>query len=198
MKGLGVLSIALAIMLTGCASAPPDRVVLLPGPGGKVGKVAVIAGGAPTVIDNAYGTATIDTAGKIAQTTADKTAVEHDFAVVLEALPPRPISHMLYFENNSDVLTPTSAHDASVILAEVATRPLADIIVIGHTDTMGESHYNDQLSKQRAEKLRQSLIELGGDPKRISTAGRGERELLVPTPDETPEPRNRRAELTVR
>ena len=198
MKGLGVLSIALAIMLTGCASAPPDRVVLLPGPGGKIGKVAVIAGGAPTVIDNAYGTATIDTAGKIAQTTADKTAVQHDFAVVLEALPPRPISHTLYFENNSDVLTSASAHDASEILAEVATRPLADIIVIGHTDTMGESHYNDQLSKQRAEKLRQSLIELGGDPKRISSAGRGERELLVPTPDETPEPRNRRAELTVR
>lgn len=198
MKKLRLISVALAITLTGCASAPPDRVVLLPGPGGKVGKVAVMAGGAPTVIDNAYGTATIDTAGKIAQTTAAADAVRHDFAAALDALPPRPISHTLYFQNDSDALTPESARQATGILTEVATRPVADIVVIGHTDTMGEAGYNDQLSLQRAQALRESLIGLGGDPHRITAAGRGERELLVPTSDETPEPRNRRAELIVR
>jgi outer membrane protein OmpA-like peptidoglycan-associated protein len=32
----------------------------------------------------------------------------------------------------------------------------------------------------------------------IQVAGRGEREPLVPTPDEAAEPRNRRVEITVR
>ena len=186
------------IALAGCAAAPTERVVLLPGAGGKVGKVAVSASGAPIVIADAYGMATVDTAGKIEQTTVAADAVRHDFAAALDALPPRPISHTLYFQNDSDALTPESARQATGILTEVATRPVADIVVIGHTDTMGEAGYNDQLSLQRAQALRESLIGLGGDPHRITAAGRGERELLVPTSDETPEPRNRRAELIVR
>ena len=177
------------VVLAGCSTTPTERVVLLPGPDGKVGKVAVSAGGAPTVIDNAYGAASVDSAGTI---------VHRDFATVLESLPPRPISHTLYFENDSDVLTRTSAREAETVLSDIAARPVADVVIIGHTDTMGEASYNDQLSLQRAEKLRQSLIKLGGDPHRLSIAGRGERELLVPTQDETPEPRNRRAELSVR
>ena len=99
---------------------------------------------------------------------------------------------------NSDQLTKKSAEEAKTILADIAARPVADIVIIGHTDTMGELAYNDKLSLQRAESLRQQLIKLGGDPKRLSVAGRGEREPLIPTPDETPEPRNRRAELIVR
>lgn len=186
------------LALVACANEPTERLILLPGANGKVGKVAVSAGGAPTMIDQAYGAATIDRAGKIVQETTERSSVERDFASVLDALPPRPISHTLYFENDSDVLTATSAHEAQAILAEIATRSVADIVVIGHTDTMGDTSYNDALSLQRAEKLRELLVGLGGDPRRISIAGRGERELLVPTSDEVPEPRNRRAEISVR
>ncbi|MBI2801548.1 MAG: OmpA family protein [Gammaproteobacteria bacterium] len=173
--------------------------ILLPGANGKVGRVGVSASGAvPTVIDQAYGAATINPSGKIVQKTAERSEVQHDFGSTLDALPPRPISHTLYFENDSDILTSASAVEAQAILAEIAARPVADIVVIGHTDTMGDASYNDALSLQRAEKLRKLLIELGGDPRRISAAGRGERELLAPTSDEAPEPRNRRAEISVR
>lgn len=70
--------------------------------------------------------------------------------------------------------------------------------MIGHTATVGKLEYNDQLSLQRATVVRERLIKLGGDGSRISVAGRGEREPLVPAADEVPEARNRRAEISVR
>ena len=42
------------------------------------------------------------------------------------------------------------------------------------------------------------MVELGIPPSRIQAAGRGERELLVPTADDVAEPRNRRVEISVR
>jgi outer membrane protein OmpA-like peptidoglycan-associated protein len=42
------------------------------------------------------------------------------------------------------------------------------------------------------------LVEIGIPAGRNRTAGRGERELLVPTTDNTEEPRNRRVEINVR
>ncbi len=71
-------------------------------------------------------------------------------------------------------------------------------MVIGHTDTVGTMSYNDQLSLARAERMREMLIELGIAPERIQARGRGKRELLIATPDDVREPRNRRVEINVR
>jgi OmpA-OmpF porin, OOP family len=188
----------LSATLAACAAGPQDRVVLLPGPEGKVGAVAVNPGGAETVLASAYASARFDAQGGIEQTTSSATQVASDFGPVLAALPPRPVSYTLYFELDSDRLTADSAAQARTVLAEIAARPVADVVVIGHTDRAGELAYNDQLSRQRAAALRARLIESGGDPARISVAGRGEREPLVPTDDGVAEPRNRRAELSVR
>ena len=70
--------------------------------------------------------------------------------------------------------------------------------MIGHTDTVGTLSYNDKLSLARAERLREMLVSLGIAPERVQSAGRGKRELLVPTDDNTAEPRNRRVEISVR
>ena len=192
--GLALLTAALAA----CAAVPQDRVVLLPGPDGKVGAIAVNPGATETVLSAAYASARFDAKGKVQQDTTSAAQVASDFGPTLAALPPRPVSYTLYFELDSDQLTADSAAKARTVLAGIAARPVADVIVIGHTDRAGEVDYNDQLSRQRAEALRARLIELGGDPARISVAGRGEREPLVPTADGVAEPRNRRAELSVR
>ncbi|MGZ6040019.1 MAG: hypothetical protein ACXWKR_15220, partial [Phenylobacterium sp.] len=57
---------------------------------------------------------------------------------------------------------------------------------------------NDTLSRKRASDILNALIGQGLEPTISRAVGRGERELLVPTPDNTPEPRNRRVEVTVR
>jgi OmpA-OmpF porin, OOP family len=46
--------------------------------------------------------------------------------------------------------------------------------------------------------VRDELVRVGIPPDRISVAGRGEREPLIPTDDEVAEPRNRRVEINVR
>jgi flagellar motor protein MotB len=42
------------------------------------------------------------------------------------------------------------------------------------------------------------MVELGIPGERVQAAGRGKRELLVPTEDNISEPRNRRVEINVR
>jgi outer membrane protein OmpA-like peptidoglycan-associated protein len=70
--------------------------------------------------------------------------------------------------------------------------------VIGHTDTFASKQYNQRLSLQRADAIKDKLVHDGLNPKSISVAGRGELDLAVPTPPGVHEPRNRRVEITVR
>ncbi|MBG06465.1 MAG: hypothetical protein CMM59_20580 [Rhodospirillaceae bacterium] len=70
--------------------------------------------------------------------------------------------------------------------------------VTGHTDTLGSTKSNDRLSRKRAEEIRCVLIDQGLDPALVRAAGRGERELLVKTPDRTRNAKNRRVVVTVR
>lgn len=195
-----LLSCACAV---GCATPPPperptERVILLPGPDGETGRLMVNAPAGSTELARAYGTAAVTDAGRVTHAAGDADSIRREFAATLAGLPPRPVSHTLYFLPDSDVLTEASEAAAQAVLQDLASRPVADIVVIGHTDTMGDGAYNDALSLQRARTVRDLLVARGGDPARIEAAGRGERELRVPTPDETPEPRNRRAELSVR
>jgi outer membrane protein OmpA-like peptidoglycan-associated protein len=69
---------------------------------------------------------------------------------------------------------------------------------VGHADTTESPAYNDALSMRRAERVRSELEKLGVAAASITVLGRGERQLLVPTPDERHEPRNRRVEIEVR
>jgi outer membrane protein OmpA-like peptidoglycan-associated protein len=63
----------------------------------------------------------------------------------------------------------------------------------GHTDTVGSPAYNKTLSEQRAREVARYLEKTYGIPgSRLEAVGMGEKGLLVPTPDQTPEARNRR------
>jgi outer membrane protein OmpA-like peptidoglycan-associated protein len=120
------------------------------------------------------------------------------FGAALAAQPARPTSFILYFLEARDELTPDSRQLLGRIVDEIARRPAPEIVVIGHTDRVGAVPYNDTLSLRRAERVRDELVKVGIAAERIRVAGRGEREPLVPTPDEVAEPRNRRVEITVR
>lgn len=187
---------ALALLLAGCAT--PDRVVLLPDDSGKVGRLNVAARSGDTLLDSAYDTAAVAGGGAAQRSSSDPQQIRRDFGAVLDALPPAPVSYNLYFANDSDDLTAESRALAPDILAEIARRPAAEVVVIGHTDAVGEDDYNDKLSLQRAVAVRRQLAALGFDATRVAVAGRGKREPLVPAADGVHEPRNRRAEILVR
>jgi len=202
------LVISIALLAAGCARPPAapvatrpvsqDLVVVVPGPDGKVGAVTVTHDGQETTLDSAYATARVPGAGPVETGRTSEAEVRAIFGPALDAQPRRPVSFMLFFVFGTDSLTPESTAALGKIAGEVAERPEAEIIAIGHTDRVGSDQRNDALSLQRAERVRQELIGLGVSPDRVTAVGRGEREPLVPTEDEVAEPRNRRVEITIR
>lgn len=77
-------------------------------------------------------------------------------------------------------------------------RDPSEISIIGHTDTQGDAAYNTRLSLARAREAATILTGYDTGLKNISVQGFGEYDLLVPTADNVPEPRNRRVEIMIR
>jgi len=66
----------------------------------------------------------------------------------------------------------------------------------GHTDTVGSAEFNQILSERRAAAVRDHLISrYGVEPHRLTAVGFGQTQLLVPTPDNTPNADNRRVQV---
>ena len=199
MGGRGTLAVLALLLLVGCAKpARDDLYVLLPGAEGKTGALSVESGGQQAVLDQPYAAARVTEPGRVQPGTVTEQEARQAFGAALEAQPGRPISFTVYFLEGRDELTPDSRALLTTILDEIARRPAPEIVVIGHTDRVGAVPYNDALSLRRAERVRDELVKVGIAAERIRVAGRGEREPLVPTPDEVPEPRNRRVEIDVR
>lgn len=186
------------LILFGGEKVGNELVVVLPGPGGKVGTVIVQRRGERVVLDQAYAASRIVDGSAPQAQRLSEAEVGTGFGVALNALPERPKSFLVYFLEDSDELTPESRVSFEQILAELRGRSTPDVMVIGHSDRLASEEYNDRLSLQRAERVREELLKLGIEAGRIRTAGRGERELLVPTADGVAEPRNRRVEINVR
>lgn len=193
--GLRIIGLAGALALAGCQSAAPDLVVVLPSADGHTGAVVVERGSERTVLDRSYAASRT---GDKAPTRLDEKQVRDTFGPALDAMPPRPASFLLYFVTGTDELTALSKGELGRMLQELKRRPASDILVIGHTDRVGQQVENDRLSLMRAQRLKADLVEQGIPAERIQAAGRGEREPLVTTDDGIDEPRNRRVEISVR
>ena len=197
--------VALALVLAACGHAPGSPpttdvvVAVLPEDGGKVGAVVVHpASGDPTVLNSAYAGAHMRGAGKVEAVTLDRPQVDRTFGPALSALPMAPISYMVHFLEGSDELTPESHASLNRIAAELANRPAPEVVVIGHTDLVGNDQYNDALSTQRAQRVRDELVRAHVPADRIEVAARGKREPLFRTAEGVADPRNRRVEISVR
>jgi len=201
--GLGLASLLGAVLLAACASNR-NLVVVLPEANGHVGAVVVHSGASTAVLDRAYAAAAPrpKAAHPLKATAMDAARVDAIFGEALAALPAAPLSRSLFFENDSLTLTAASAAELKALLDTIKTRKAVEIVITGHTDTMGTDDYNDQLSRERAGAIKLALLptlqQYGVAADSVIAVGRGKRELLVQTPDQTAEPRNRRAEITVR
>ena len=84
------------------------------------------------------------------------------------------------------------------VIAAAKAHAFQDLVVIGHTDTMGAQPANYALGLKRAMMVRSLLVAAGLDASAIQVTSVGELDPLVKTADNTPEPRNRRVEIAVR
>ncbi|HZP34990.1 MAG TPA: OmpA family protein [Methylomirabilota bacterium] len=199
MRRHAALAALALLLLVGCARpARDDLYVLMPGADGKTGALTVDSAGKQAVLDQPYAAVRVKEPGQVAAGTITEQEARQAFGAALAAQPDRPLSFTLYFLEARDELTPDSRQILGRIVDELSRRPAPEIVVIGHTDRVGAVPYNDALSLRRAERVRDELVKVGVAPDRIRVEGRGEREPLVPTPDEVPEPRNRRVEISIR
>ena len=175
-----------------------ELVVVLPSANGHVGMVVVERRGERAVLNQAYAASRIQEGSAPQPERLPEGSVRQDFRAALQALPDRPKSFLVYFLEGKDEFTDESRIEFDRILAELRGRGAPDVVVIGHTDRVGNLQFNDRLSLQRAERVRGELVKLGIAASRVQVAGRGEREPLVATGDEVAEPRNRRVEISVR
>ena len=191
-----ILTLGSMVLLTGC---PRQALfVLLPNAeGGGVGAITIDDGKTMTALDQPYAAAESRADGT-APTAETQENISVIFRSAIAAQPILPHHFRLYFILGSNELTPESEFAYRAVFDDIKQRPAYEIEVIGFTDTLGDPPYNQALSLARAAAIRATLVGDGLDRQAISIAGRGKRDLLVPTADQTPEPRNRRVEITVR
>lgn len=203
-----VLATLAATLATACGprriagpSRPGDEmIVLLPDTeDGKVGRALVSnPSGSTDLASEREATQVATNQPPGSTSTLSEGDVKRIFGSALSALPPPPRRFTLNFQFESDELTAEARALVPDILQTVTEHVVPDVVVIGHTDTMGTGEANFKLGLKRAMTVRNLLVHGGLDPSAVDATSHGEEDLLIQTADETPEPRNRRVEIAVR
>ncbi|MCE9519401.1 MAG: OmpA family protein [Verrucomicrobia bacterium] len=107
----------------------------------------------------------------------------------------------LFFELNQAVLHPRAQKQLDIVASILKSSPQKKLKIGGYTDALGSDDYNLNLSKNRAEAVKQYFINHGVPVTQVETTGFGKQLPLSPNlkPDGTDNPegrsRNRRAEI---
>ena len=195
-KFIRYLVLASLIAFTGCAS--PDRIVLLPNADGSPSAVIVKTATGERVIDQPYEAVDVSQNGAITQSKETSESVRARYGSALDAQPKRATTYVLYYLNGKVEMTSESRAVVNKLKEDLKTRHVPEIIVVGHTDLVGSTEYNDELSLERAKDVRNILIATGIPDNLITISGRGKRDPVIKTADGVSEPRNRRVEISIR
>ncbi|WP_228462060.1 OmpA family protein [Alloalcanivorax profundimaris] len=101
------------------------------------------------------------------------------------------------FEFDSARLTTSSESTLDRIAESLKAQTDFRVEVAGHTDSVGNADYNEELSRQRAESVRQYLLDRGVAADRVSARGYGELDPIASNETESGRAMNRRVEFRV-
>jgi OOP family OmpA-OmpF porin len=107
--------------------------------------------------------------------------------------PPQTISLPadVLFDFNKSTLKPEGKTKLDEMLRGIGSARLEDVRVIGHTDRLGSTAYNQQLSEHRANAVKTYLISKGLAADRIRAEGRGKTQPVTRPADCQGLPRNK-------
>ena len=102
------------------------------------------------------------------------------------------------FAVNSETIEPT-AHDTLAKVAElIDAYDGRKVVIVGHTDSIGEDSYNEFLSQRRADLVKQFFVDnFGIEDSRLSTEGRGEGQPIATNATLEGRKANRRVEVLI-
>jgi len=103
----------------------------------------------------------------------------------------------LNFATGSATILPESEEQLNNIASVLTAYPNVNVKIGGYTDNTGDASSNRQLSQQRADAVRQTLIGKGIDPKRMQAEGYGSQHAVGDNATEEGRAKNRRIALRV-
>lgn len=107
------------------------------------------------------------------------------------------VLHDISFEFNSAVLTAAARQSLARVADGLRGQPSMELVIEGHTDSVGADAYNLKLSQQRANAARKYLIEEGISATRLSARGAGESKPIASNKTKDGRALNRRVEFSV-
>jgi outer membrane protein OmpA-like peptidoglycan-associated protein len=134
--------------------------------------------------------------GKVITLSSEEIQAIFSDALIAQPLP--PATFILYFLQDSNELTDESKAALPKIFQTIQKRGSTDIVISGHTDTVGAREYNYKLALERAQVTSGILAANGAVSANITITSHGEGNPLIKTADDVAEPRNRRVEVVIK
>ena len=103
----------------------------------------------------------------------------------------------LLYDFDSDVVRPEARANLRNLAASLEKYPGSDLLIVGHTDSVGTDAYNLGLSERRASAAVTYLASQGVDRTRMRSRGLGETEPVAPNDSEAGRSKNRRVEVAI-
>ena len=103
----------------------------------------------------------------------------------------------LLFDFDSDRVLGESARNLKTLAKSLDKYPGSDLLIVGHTDSLGTSAYNQDLSLRRARATAAYLTSQGVLLERLKSDGKGEAEPVADNRTEAGQAKNRRVEVAI-
>jgi len=101
------------------------------------------------------------------------------------------------FEFNKTTLKPGAMNNLSPLVTFLREHPERQVLIEGHTDSIGSDSYNFDLSQRRADAVRDFLARNGVKPEQLATRGYGKSFPIASNDTEAGRLQNRRVEIVV-
>jgi outer membrane protein OmpA-like peptidoglycan-associated protein len=103
----------------------------------------------------------------------------------------------LLFDFDSDQLRGEARTNLSELAKSLDKYPNTQLVIVGHTDSVGTDSYNQTLSERRSYAAATYLATQGVDRGRLRAVGRGETEPVTSNDSDSGRQRNRRVEVAI-
>lgn len=101
------------------------------------------------------------------------------------------------FTFDSSRLQPAGRENLRLLAASLKEEPRTEVLIVGHTDSVGNASYNQGLSERRAVAAANDLSARGIRRRRVWTSGKGEAEPLGSNDTDSGRRQNRRIEIAI-
>lgn len=103
----------------------------------------------------------------------------------------------LLYDFDSSALRPAAQDNLQKLAQSLKQYPNENVLIIGHTDSVGTESYNQALSERRARSAATYLESIGVAPARLATKGMGETDPIASNATADGRQQNRRIEIAL-